>query len=105
LDSDYVVIGLANSTIKVFSSKTGVLARTLMHMGHGSGVWGVCLVSRGGWMELESAKKGKRKMSQGLAQTLGKEMRRALGLHEDDVAGDFGRVSQSAKMIQLINHY
>jgi F-box and WD-40 domain protein CDC4 len=42
-------------------------------------------------MEFESAKKkGKRKMSQGLAQTLGKEMRRALGLHEDHVAEDFG---------------
>ncbi|KAF9524416.1 WD40-repeat-containing domain protein [Crepidotus variabilis] len=49
LDSDYVVIGLANSNIKVYSAKTGVLVRTLV--GHDSGVWGLCLVSRGGWLE------------------------------------------------------
>ncbi|KAJ7178607.1 WD40 repeat-like protein [Mycena crocata] len=46
LDKDWVVVGLANSKIHVFSSRTGVLARTLV--GHESGVWGVCLVGRGG---------------------------------------------------------
>ncbi|KAF7356956.1 hypothetical protein MVEN_01031600 [Mycena venus] len=46
LDQDWVVVGLANSKIHVFSSRTGVLARTLV--GHDAGVWGVCLVGRGG---------------------------------------------------------
>ncbi|TFK75057.1 WD40 repeat-like protein [Pluteus cervinus] len=46
LDSDWVVVGLANSKIHVFSARTGVLARTLV--GHESGVWGVCLVSKAG---------------------------------------------------------
>lgn len=46
LDSDWVVVGLAGSRIHVFSAHTGVLARTLV--GHEAGVWGVCLVSRGG---------------------------------------------------------
>ncbi|KAJ7027889.1 WD40 repeat-like protein [Mycena alexandri] len=46
LDQDWVVVGLANSKIHVFSSRTGVLARTLV--GHDAGVWGVCLVARGG---------------------------------------------------------
>jgi hypothetical protein len=34
---------------QVFSTHTGVLARTLV--GHESGVWGVCLVGKGGWRE------------------------------------------------------
>ncbi|KAF8654662.1 hypothetical protein AX16_003479 [Volvariella volvacea WC 439] len=46
IDSDWVVAGLANSKIHIFSAKTGVLARTLV--GHDLGVWGVCLVSKGG---------------------------------------------------------
>ncbi|KAF7309529.1 hypothetical protein MIND_00323700 [Mycena indigotica] len=46
LNQDWVVVGLANSKIHVFSSRTGVLARTLV--GHDAGVWGVCLVARGG---------------------------------------------------------
>lgn len=83
LDSDYVIIGLANSNIKVFSAKTGVLVRTLM--GHESGVWGVCLISRGGWMDLESTKKkGKRKTTAGMAGMLGQEMKRAIGLDTED---------------------
>ena len=48
LDSSYIVVGLANSKIQVFSAKTGVMVRTLV--GHELGVWGVCLISRGGWM-------------------------------------------------------
>ncbi|KAF8914274.1 WD40-repeat-containing domain protein [Gymnopilus junonius] len=46
LDSDWVVVGLASSMVKLFSAHTGVLCRTLI--GHDSGVWGVCLVSKGG---------------------------------------------------------
>lgn len=51
LDSDQVVVGLANSKIHVFSAHSGVLSRTLT--GHELGVWAVHLVSRGGfWDEL-----------------------------------------------------
>lgn len=45
LDDNWVVVGLANSRIHVFSARTGVLSRTLV--GHESGVWAVSLV-RGG---------------------------------------------------------
>ncbi|KAF4569447.1 F-box domain-containing protein [Pleurotus pulmonarius] len=46
LDSEWVVVGSANSKIHVFSARTGVLHRVLV--GHTSGVWSVGLVSRGG---------------------------------------------------------
>ncbi|EPQ56130.1 WD40 repeat-like protein [Gloeophyllum trabeum ATCC 11539] len=46
MDLEWVVVGLANSRIYVFSAKTGMLSRTLI--GHESGVWAVNLVSRGG---------------------------------------------------------
>ncbi|KAF9444935.1 WD40 repeat-like protein [Macrolepiota fuliginosa MF-IS2] len=48
LDRDWIVVGLANSKILIFSAKTGVLARTLV--GHDMGVWAVCLVSKGGYL-------------------------------------------------------
>jgi F-box and WD-40 domain protein CDC4 len=43
LDADWVVVGLANARVHVFSARTGVLSRTLV--GHASGVWAVWLVS------------------------------------------------------------
>ncbi|KAK7030879.1 hypothetical protein VNI00_013989 [Paramarasmius palmivorus] len=43
LNNDWVVVGLANNRIHVFSAKTGVLSRTLV--GHQGGVWGIGLVS------------------------------------------------------------
>ena len=46
IDASWVVVGLANSRIQVFSARTGVLARTLV--GHESGVWAVALVSARG---------------------------------------------------------
>ncbi|KAI0750631.1 WD40 repeat-like protein [Daedaleopsis nitida] len=46
IDASWVVIGLANSRIHIFSAKTGVLSRTLV--GHDLGVWAVSLVSEGG---------------------------------------------------------
>ncbi|KAF8328999.1 WD40 repeat-like protein [Amanita rubescens] len=46
IDNEWVIVGLTNSRIHVFSAQTGVLHRTLV--GHESEVWGVCLVSRGG---------------------------------------------------------
>ncbi|KAH9854912.1 WD40 repeat-like protein [Lenzites betulinus] len=46
IDALWVVVGLANSRIHVFSARTGVLSRTLI--GHDAGVWAVALVSEGG---------------------------------------------------------
>ena len=43
IDNEWVVVGLANSRIHVFSAQTGVLHWTLI--GHESGVWAICLVS------------------------------------------------------------
>jgi F-box and WD-40 domain protein CDC4 len=48
LDRDWIVVGLANSKIQIFSARTGILSRTLV--GHEMGVWAVCLVSKGGFM-------------------------------------------------------
>ncbi|KAI0074235.1 WD40 repeat-like protein [Panus rudis PR-1116 ss-1] len=42
IDNDWVVVGLANSKIYVFSARTGVLTRTLV--GHTAGVWAVAIV-------------------------------------------------------------
>jgi len=47
LDTEWVVVGLANSKIHIFSAITGVLSRTLT--GHELGVWAVHLISRGGY--------------------------------------------------------
>lgn len=47
LDTEWIVVGLANSKIHLFSAITGVLSRTLM--GHELGVWAVHLVCRGGY--------------------------------------------------------
>ncbi|KAG7087266.1 hypothetical protein E1B28_013245 [Marasmius oreades] len=46
LNNEWVIVGLANSRIHVFSGRTGVLARTLV--GHESGVWAVCLIAANG---------------------------------------------------------
>ncbi|KAI0638605.1 WD40 repeat-like protein [Trametes polyzona] len=46
IDANWVVVGLANSRIHIFSARTGVLSRTLT--GHESGVWAVALISAGG---------------------------------------------------------
>lgn len=46
LDSEWLVIGLANSRIHIFSARTGVSCRTLV--GHTAGVWAVALVKGGG---------------------------------------------------------
>ncbi|KAF8512327.1 WD40-repeat-containing domain protein [Gautieria morchelliformis] len=46
MDDQWIVVGLANSRVHVFSASTGVLARTLI--GHETGVWSLWLVSKGG---------------------------------------------------------
>ncbi|KAF4610817.1 hypothetical protein D9613_007272 [Agrocybe pediades] len=49
LDAEYVVVGFSNAMVKIFSSVSGVLCKTLV--GHDSGVWSVCLFSKGGTRE------------------------------------------------------
>jgi len=49
LDADWLVAGLANHRIHIFSTHTGSLVRTLV--GHELGVWAVDLVSRGGSLD------------------------------------------------------
>ncbi|KAH9989898.1 WD40-repeat-containing domain protein [Russula compacta] len=49
LDTDWLVAGLANHRIYVFSTHTGSLVRTLV--GHELGVWAVDLISRGGALD------------------------------------------------------
>lgn len=44
LDSEWIVVGMANSKIHVFDAKTGLFASTLQ--GHESGVWCLTLVSK-----------------------------------------------------------
>ena len=49
LDANWLVAGLANHRIHVFSTHTGSLVRTLV--GHDLGVWAVDLVSQGGTLD------------------------------------------------------
>ncbi|KAF8269177.1 WD40-repeat-containing domain protein [Lactarius quietus] len=49
LDANWLVVGLANHRIDVFSTHTGSLVRSLV--GHESGVWAVDLVSQGGTLD------------------------------------------------------
>lgn len=46
LDSQWLVLGLANSQVSVYSTRTGQLVRSFV--GHKAGVWAVALISRGG---------------------------------------------------------
>ncbi|PWZ03588.1 WD40 repeat-like protein [Testicularia cyperi] len=46
IDSEWIVVGMANSKIHVFSAETGLYAHTLL--GHDSGVWCLTLISRTG---------------------------------------------------------
>lgn len=44
IDSEWIVVGMANSKIHVFSAETGLYAHTLL--GHDAGVWCLTLISR-----------------------------------------------------------
>ncbi|CDW96717.1 hypothetical protein [Sporisorium scitamineum] len=46
IDSEWIVVGMANSKIHVFSAETGLYAHTLL--GHDAGVWCLTLISRTG---------------------------------------------------------
>lgn len=43
IDDEWIVVGMANSKIHVFSAKTGLFVKTLV--GHSSGVWCMALIS------------------------------------------------------------
>ncbi|KAN0063675.1 hypothetical protein ACQY0O_003724 [Thecaphora frezii] len=46
IDSEWIVVGMANSKIHVFDAETGLYSQTLL--GHESGVWCLTLISRTG---------------------------------------------------------
>ncbi|EIN06319.1 WD40 repeat-like protein [Punctularia strigosozonata HHB-11173 SS5] len=64
LDGRWVVVGLANARVHVFSARTGVLSRTLV--GHASGVWAVWLVSQSGGRDEEEDEEGEERGGLGL---------------------------------------
>ena len=116
IDDEWVVVGLANSRIHVFSAQTGVLHRTLI--GHESGVWGVCLVSRGGHLagspevskhrkhtndrirglnsRLASLEINGNSIASSLEYTISEELRRALGLNLLDTPQPFSASSSNS---------
>jgi WD40 repeat protein len=58
IDDEWIVVGMANAKIHVFSAKTGLFVQTLI--GHSSGVWCLSLISASGSTS-ESGSKGKGK--------------------------------------------
>lgn len=64
IDSEWIVVGMANSKIHVFSAETGLYAHTLL--GHDAGVWCLTLISRTGKASknsnLEASERAKGKM-------------------------------------------
>lgn len=46
MDHEYILVGYNNRGIDVFNATTGKRTRPLL--GHDSGVWALCLISRGG---------------------------------------------------------
>jgi F-box and WD-40 domain protein CDC4 len=107
LFSTFVIVGLANSKILVFSAESGVLQRTLV--GHEAGVWSVWGVAKGGWNVLDqesrsshraNAGKGKSKSKKGNSdlpphiQSLPKSLRYAVGLGDVEADDDTAQQSQ-----------
>lgn len=64
IDSEWIVVGMANSKIHVFSAETGLYAHTLL--GHDAGVWCLTLISRSGkgskHSDAAASERGKGKM-------------------------------------------
>lgn len=56
IDSEWIVVGMANSKIHVFSAETGLYAHTLL--GHDAGVWCLTLISRTSKGSSSSSKHG-----------------------------------------------
>ncbi|PPR00534.1 hypothetical protein CVT24_005508 [Panaeolus cyanescens] len=82
MDEDWIVVGLSSSRIKVYSTVTGVLCRTLV--GHESGVWGVCLVMKGGWMANPGTPTTAERTASNELQTPGQNFHASLGLGSKD---------------------
>ena len=83
LSPSWLVVGLVNCRIQVFSAKTGVLARTLV--GHEGGVWGVWLVEAGG------------RWGGGIRKKKTKGERRSTGAWDDGLAAYWDAVKREGK--------
>ena len=68
IDHQWIVVGLSNTRINVFSARTGVLSRTLT--GHKEGVWTVNLVSAGGYWVDPPRQSGQASTSRSIIETL-----------------------------------
>ena len=66
MDEDWIVAGLSDTKIHVFSRRTGVLSRTLV--GCQGGVWAVWLVGKGLWSSPSPIKKNPNSGSAGWGQ-------------------------------------
>ena len=66
MDEDWIIVGLLDNKIHVFSSQTGVLSRTLV--GCQEGVWAVWLVGKGLWSSPSLRKKNTNSGSAGWGQ-------------------------------------
>ncbi|KAF9647178.1 WD40 repeat-like protein [Thelephora ganbajun] len=66
MDKDWIVAGLADTKIHVFSCRTGVLSRTLV--GCQGGVWAVWLIEKGSWSSPSPRKKNTNSGSAGWGQ-------------------------------------
>ena len=66
MDEDWIVAGLSDAKIHVFSRRTGVLSRTLV--GCQGGVWAVWLVEKGSWLSSSLRKKNPNSGSAGWGQ-------------------------------------
>lgn len=81
LDSEWIVVGMANSKIHVFDAKTGLFSKTLQ--GHESGVWCLCLVSK----------------TEGLEKGLAKERSNPTGDFRFTMGGRNSRIENDLKLI------
>ncbi|KAF9047136.1 WD40 repeat-like protein [Hymenopellis radicata] len=90
LDKDWVVVGLANSRIHVFSASTGVLARTLV--GHELGVWAVCLVTSGGRWGGPRRRRRRSRQSSGAGSAPDDDISRFADIETLSAEGDAGHI-------------
>ena len=66
MDEDWIVAGLSDTKIHVFSRRTGMLSKTLV--GCQGGVWAVWLVEKGSWPSPSPRKKNPNSGSAGWGQ-------------------------------------
>lgn len=80
IDDEWIVVGMANAKIHVFSAKTGLFVQTLV--GHSSGVWCLSLISASGTASESSSSKGKGK--QMAEDQMDEDANWANGIHDPD---------------------